>query len=176
MTHPLALIPGLMLAGLVSQLVARSLNHANFYEEILIQDGHRMEHIIPPRDLKSWQNLPVSAIANFNPVVVEDLGESALAELLERAPYRYFPVVENGKLRGVLPRSEIEAAARERRPVCLIAPTTTSPGKTIRESQDALVESVVGVLILTDNAEGPLAILTLHDLLRTQLAMSDREG
>jgi len=177
MTHQFALIPGLMLAGLVSQLVARSLNHANFYEEILIQDGHRMEHIIPPRDLKSWQNLPVSAIANFNPVVVEDLGESALAELLERAPYRYFPVVENGKLKGLLARSEIEEAALERRPVHLLPFTITSPGKTIRESQDALVESVTGVLILTDNSESrPLAILTLHDLLRTQMAMSDREG
>ena len=177
MTHQFALIPGLMLAGLVSQVVARSLNHANFYEEVLIQDGHQMEHIVPPRDLRSWQNLPVSAIANFNPVFAEDLGEKALAELTGRAPYRYFPVMEEGKLKGILSRSEIEEAALSHRPVRLLPAAETLPGKTIRESQDALVESVSGVIILVDKQDGrPIAILTLHDLLRAQVAMSEREG
>ena len=32
MTHQFALVPGLMLAGLVSQMIARSMNRANFYE------------------------------------------------------------------------------------------------------------------------------------------------
>ena len=72
MTHQFALVPGLMLAGLVSQAIARPLNKLNFYDEILSQDGHDMEHLVPPRDLRSWQNLPISAIANFSPVVIED--------------------------------------------------------------------------------------------------------
>jgi CIC family chloride channel protein len=177
MTHQFALIPGLMLAGLVSQMVARSLCHANFYEEVLLQDGHQMEHIIPPRDLRSWQNLPVSAIAHFDPVIAEDLGETALAGLLQNFSYRYFPVTENGKIKGVLARAEIERALLEHRPVSLLAAATTQPGKTIRESQDALVESASGMIILTDKADGkPLAVLTLHDLLRAQVAMSEREG
>ena len=48
MTHQFALIPGLMLAGhrcMPAWLPVR-MNHANFYREILIQDGHQMEHII----------------------------------------------------------------------------------------------------------------------------------
>ncbi|HWB60618.1 MAG TPA: chloride channel protein, partial [Chthoniobacteraceae bacterium] len=59
MTHQFALVPGLMLAGLVSQIIARRLCPVNFYAEVLMQDGHNMEHVVPPRDLRSWQNLPV---------------------------------------------------------------------------------------------------------------------
>jgi CIC family chloride channel protein len=55
MTHQFALVPGLMLAGLVGQAIARPLNRLNFYDEILHQDGHDVEHVVPPRDLRSWQ-------------------------------------------------------------------------------------------------------------------------
>lgn len=40
MRHQFALVPGLVLAGLVSQPIARALNHMNFYDAILQQDGH----------------------------------------------------------------------------------------------------------------------------------------
>ncbi|HEX4084659.1 MAG TPA: chloride channel protein, partial [Chthoniobacteraceae bacterium] len=62
MTHQFALVPSLMLAGLVAQVIARAINPVNFYEEALEQDGHEMEHVIPPRDLRSWHSLPISAI------------------------------------------------------------------------------------------------------------------
>jgi CIC family chloride channel protein len=177
MTHQFALIPGLMLAGLVSQVIARSLNHTNFYEAILLQDGHAMEHIIPPRDLRSWQNLPVSAIANFNPVTVERMDEKELFNLIEQVPYRYFPVVENGKLKGVLARTEIVLARQEKRPFELLPAVTIRPSQTIGECQSALIESIAGMVVLTDGPEGlPVGVLTLHDILRTQTAMSEREG
>ena len=57
MTHQFSLVPGLMLAGLLSQVVARRVVHANFYEAVLLQDGHRMEDIVPPRDIHAWQSL-----------------------------------------------------------------------------------------------------------------------
>src|SRR5664279_4003447 len=100
MTHQFAVVPGLMLAALVSQVIARMVVRHNFYDAVLLQDGHQMEHVIPPRDLRSWHNLPISAIANFNPVFLEDLSASALRSVLERHPYRYFPVIENGRLQG----------------------------------------------------------------------------
>ncbi|MGI8438340.1 MAG: chloride channel protein, partial [Chthoniobacterales bacterium] len=45
MTHQFAVVPGLMLAGLVSIVVARALVRHNFYDEVLLQDGHQMEHV-----------------------------------------------------------------------------------------------------------------------------------
>lgn len=178
MTHQFALIPGLMLAGLVSQVVARSLNNTNFYEEVLVQDGHEMEHIIPPRDLKSWQNLPISGIATFSPVVIEDQNPNVIADILKRTPYRHFPVKEKKKLAGILSRDEAEAALKDYRPVHLLPAVTVRPSQTVRECQVALIESVSGMIVVTDKAEDGtvLAVLTLHDLLRAQVAMGEREG
>jgi chloride channel protein, CIC family len=97
MTHQFSLLPGWMLAGLLSQAMARSVVPANFYEAALLRDSHRMEHIVPPRDLQSWQKLPVSAIAHFDPVVAEGLEPPALHEIIKDS-YSRFPVVERGCL------------------------------------------------------------------------------
>lgn len=176
MTHQFALVPGLMLAGLVSQAIARPINRLNFYDEILSQDGHDMEHLVPPRDLRSWQNLPISAIANFSPVVIEDISPGALQKLLERHPYRHFPVRENGKLTGIARRDEVSASLMEHRAFKVEPVATCRPGETIRESNVRLIESSTGTIVLTDHADGAvLGFVTLHDLLRAQLAMADRE-
>jgi hypothetical protein len=40
MTHQFGMVPALMLGTLISQAVARLAGHSNFYEEVLLQDGH----------------------------------------------------------------------------------------------------------------------------------------
>ncbi|PZR72058.1 MAG: chloride channel protein [Chthoniobacterales bacterium] len=176
MTHQFAVVPGLMLAGLVSQALARSLERHNFYDEVLLQDGHQIEHLIPPRDLRSWQNLPISAIANFKPVVITETNRDALKQLLTDHPYRHFPVVENGRVKGIVTRREIEAAVLEGRALQFEPALSRRPGDSIRDSQAALIESTTNTVVLTDEENGKLlALVTLHDLLRAQVAMSDRE-
>ena len=136
-----------------------------------------MEHLVPPRDLRSWHNLPVSAIATFKPVIITDMSEDALKNLLASHPYRHFPVVIDDQLRGIAKRTEIELAIAGHRPVKLDSVPTSRLGDTIRGSQDLLIESPTQTLLLTDQPDGkPLAIVTLHDILRAQVAMSDREG
>ncbi|MHA3772341.1 chloride channel protein [Verrucomicrobiota bacterium sgz303538] len=175
MTHQFALVPGLMLAGLVSLVITRATGRSNFYEEILMQDGHEMEHVIPPRDLRSWQELPISAIANFSPMVITDLSPEGIREKLSAAGYARFPVVEDGSIAGILRRAEVEAAQAQNRPVKLERVVTALPGITVKESQRLLIESSTGMLVLTDkDSTGVLGIVTLHDLLRTQVSMSER--
>ncbi len=175
MTHQFAVVPGLMLAGLVSQAIARPFVRVNFYDEVR-QDGHEMHHVIPPRDLRSWQNLPVSAIANFQPAVIEDQSEAALRALLERHPYRFFPVLLDGALKGIAPRTELELALSEKRAPRLEPARTCKPDESIRGSQMALVESTTGTIAITRDEDGKLlGFLTLHDLLRAQVSMSERE-
>jgi CIC family chloride channel protein len=177
MTHQFALVPGLMIAALVSQLVARRCNRENFYEAVLLQDGHEMAHVVPPRDLRSWQNLPVSAIAQFQPVVMTSLEEASLASVLEKTPYQRFPVATNGLLDGILLRTDCEQARREQRAVRMQPAVTARPSQTIRECQALLIESTCGLIVITDTDRGrPLAVVTLHDLLRAQAAISEREG
>jgi CIC family chloride channel protein len=146
MTHQFALVPGLMLAGLVSQAIARSLEPLNFYDEILCQDGHDMEHVVPPRDLRSWQNLPISAIANFEPLTINVSATIEIKEILERHPYRHFPVTENDKLKGMAKREELVAAVAEGRSFRIEPAQTCRPDETIRQSQARLIESTTGMV------------------------------
>ncbi len=179
MTHQFALVPGLMLAVLVSIGLARLGGRPNFYEEILVQDGHRMEQVIPPRDLRSWQNLPLSAVANFHPVALESLAPEALRAALACHPYRRFPVVEAGEPKGVLLRREAEEALAAGREPRLEPAVMCAPEGSVRACQEAFAESASGLVLLTEHgAEGGrlLGVITLHDLLRTQTQMSDRDA
>ncbi len=175
MTHQFAVVPGLMIAALVSQVIARTLVRHNFYEEVLVQDGHQMEHVVPPRDLRSWHNLPISAIANFTPIVLEEVSEPVLKGTLAHHPYRCFPVVEDGDVKGIALRTEIESALAEQRPLRLLEARACRPSDSIRASQTFLVESPTNTLLLTDPTSGKvLAIVTLHDILRAQVSISER--
>ena len=85
MTHEFSLVPVLMIGALVSQAISRKLNRQNFYDALLTQDGHQLEHVGPPRDLQSWQQLPVSAIASFQPVMLRSLDAAEIQKpLLKR--------------------------------------------------------------------------------------------
>ena len=70
MTHDFALVPALLVGALISQTVSRAFLHHNFYEQVLHDDGNVTRTFMPPRDLRSWRQYPVSAIANFQPVVL----------------------------------------------------------------------------------------------------------
>jgi CIC family chloride channel protein len=173
MTHEFSLVPALMLGALVSQAISRKLNRHSFYEEILMQDGHKLEHVIPPRDLQSWQQLPVSAIANFQPVVVRDLNAGEIRKLLRAHPYQRFPVVLSGVLNGILTRKEGETALNEKRSPTCEPVVACLPHQTIRELQGLLIESTSQLVVLLDQPNGRvLGLVTLHDLLRAQVSMS----
>jgi CIC family chloride channel protein len=176
MTHQFALVPGLMLAGLISQVIARAVHKNNFYDEVLCQDGHDLDHLVPPRDLRSWQNLPISALANFKPIVVDGSSEQA-SHLLDKHPYQYFPVVRDDQFQGVVSRAEMQASVQECRAVRPESAVTCRPGDSIRECQTKIIQSNTGTLALTDDSGHKLlAFVTLHDLLRAQLAVAEREG
>ena len=162
-----------MLGALVSRAVGRGLNHHNFYDALLLQDGHKLEHVIPPRDLQSWQQLPVSAIANFQPVWVGDLEPAKLRELLNAHPYQRFPVVREEKLAGMLTRKEAETALAEKRAPKLEPPVTCLPTQSVGELQNLLIESSTLVVVLLDREGGRvLGLVTLHDMLRAQVSMA----
>jgi CIC family chloride channel protein len=170
MTHQFSLVPALMIAALVSQTVSRKMNRENFYDAMLTQDGHQLEHVRPPRGLQGWQQLPVSAIANFRPIVVEDLAPTEIQKLLKAQPYQRFPATRGGALAGILTRKEAEAALAEKRAPRLEPATTCLPGQTIRQLQALLIESSTGLVVLTAaDGQAVLGVVTLHDLLRAEV-------
>jgi CIC family chloride channel protein len=177
MTHEFSLVPALMLGALVSETISRRMNRHNFYDALLRQDGHQIEHVKPPRDMQTWHQLPVSAIANFRPVPLHNLDPARLKMALKRHPYQRFPVLQGGRLAGILTRKEAEIAIAQKRPPKLEAAVTCAPGQTIRELQSLLIESAALMVILLDEPDGKiLGLITLHDLLRAEVAVAEGNG
>jgi chloride channel protein, CIC family len=169
MTHQFELIPGLLIGLIISQAVARAAGHLNFYDALLVQDGHALHKIRPPLDLAGWQNLPVSAVANDNPIVLRSTDAKSMKELIDRYPYGNFPVVLGGVLRGLSTRQEIEEAILSGEAPEIHPPGICYPDQTIQAIGNSFIESSVPVLVVVDRTDGAvLGIVTLHDLIRTQ--------
>ena len=114
MTHEFALVPALLVGALISQTISRKLLHHSFYEQVLLDDGHTMRTFMPPRDLRGWRNYPVSAIANFQPVVLQpaDLATPEPCALAWPSTRRSSVSPWRRTRRGAVPRPECSCARR----------------------------------------------------------------
>ncbi len=185
MTHEFALVPALLVGALISQGVSRALLTHNFYEQVLLDDGNSTRTFMPPRDLRSWRQYPVSAIANFQPVVLtaEDLAApGALRAALDAHPaFERFPVAgdpgQGQEAFGVLLRTDAQRALDAGEwPPPVHAAQTCLREQTIGEAQAALIESRDGMVLIVDKPEGGVVVglLTLHDLLRAQETLAQQ--
>jgi len=175
MTHEFSLVPALMIGALVSQAISRKMNRESFYDALLTQDGHQLEHVRPPRDLHGWQQLPVSAIANFKPVVVRKLDPGTVRKFLDEHPYQQFPVVQAGKLKGVLTRKQAELALVSKCAPVLAPASTCLREQTVASLQMKLIESDTHFVVVLDRPDGEvIGLVTLHDLLRAETAMAQK--
>ncbi len=173
MTHQFSLVPALMLGALVSQGISRSMTSESFYDALLVQDGHRIDHVRPPRDLQSWQQMPVALILTKNPVVVSDLSRTTIEHVLKAHPYERFPAVVKGALTGILTRREAMAALGANRPPVLEPATTCRPDQTILDLQMLLIDSTTQFVVVTNQEGGVEGVITLHDLLRAQVQKAE---
>ena len=174
MTHQFALVPALMIGLVLSQIIGRLAGHLNLYDALLLQNGHELLKIKPPPNLQAWQDLPVSAVANPRPVALRATDAPALREALSAHPYRCFPTWTADGALAVLTRREILAALAEGRPPRPEKATLCHADETIRQAADRLVQASSGILLAVHRETGDLCgLLTLHDLLRAQAAVTE---
>lgn len=175
MTHQFALVPPLMLGALISQTISHWLSRRNFYDALLEQDGHEVEKFAPPRDLSAWHRQSVSALANTKPVLLESLEEPLLRDTLEKYPYQAFPVLKEGAVAGALTRADAQAAMKAGRSPFLHPVAICFPTDSIKDAERGMVERGASLAVIVASQGGPVTgVITLHDLLRAQLAASDR--
>lgn len=174
MTHQFAIVPPLMLTALISQAISRSMLKKNFYDQLLVQDGHDVERLRPMDNLKAWQEQPVGALANRRPIIIRSLEEIELRKIFKAHPYSRFPVVVENDLKGILEREDAEEALREKRPPELQNAVVVDPETSLNDVQNALFESPTGVLLVRGvGKDGGLGLVTIHDILRAQQAAAE---
>ena len=172
MTHQFGMVPALMLGTVISQTVARLAGPSNFYEEVLLQDGHEIHKIAPPQDLSGWRNLPVSVLANKKPVALTSLAPEAMKAALDKHPYGWFPVIIQGELKGVVNRDALTHALAHKSEPALEPPVLFVESQTLHEAEPRLIASSSGLFLVAQAEDGPVTgVFTLHDLMRAQAAL-----
>ena len=169
MTREFALIPALLIGGILSQALCRRLAPIGFYEQVLVDDGHELNQMMPPRNFKEWEGYPVSAIINYKPALLADLEPATLRGALERWVYARFVYQQDGQPPGVVLREEARAAVESGSALPIHAAPTCLREDAIAKVQRQLVDSLHGVVLVLDHDAGAvIGLVTLHDLLRAQ--------
>lgn len=171
MTHDFALVPPLMLAALVSQFISRRLCQANFYSQVLADDGIDLSTHRTIETFSDWKSKKLAPFATFPAQAIRQDSPAANMSLFADTPHTAYPVVNSsGILAGVAARADWMNGDHS------TLPATTLPMQaTLGEAERALVEAPHGLVVVTDPLGRPLGIFTLHDLLRRQLAMMESD-
>jgi CIC family chloride channel protein len=174
MTHQFSLVPGLLLGTIISQATAKFAGKLNFYDALLVQDGDELHKIHPPVDLKSWQNLPVSAIANPSPVMLNSLEEGEMRGKLESFPFNSFPLLVEGRVKGIVTRQQMQQAVLSHGVPEIHKAAFCFPEQTVRDIGKKFLESSAYVLVVQERDTRAIrGIITLHDLIRAQAAIQN---
>jgi CIC family chloride channel protein len=175
MTHQFAMVPALLIGMFISMAVSRLTGSENFYDAILLQDGHELHRIRPPLDISGWQKQPVSAIMNRKPVCLASFAKPAMAALVEGFPYACFPVMgADMKPRGIATRKAILEAIQSKASPAMLPLVACGPSEPIHAAAERLMDSASNFIVVLDDSTGRmLGILTLHDLLRAQAAVME---
>lgn len=174
-TNQWVIVPALMFAIMISQLVSRWVNHHDMYEEIMVQDGLDPNQVLPPRHFKRWREIPVSALATFKPVIAASTDREGLQKLLENSDHHSFPVADaGGHVIGVLARREAELAVIGGHEPKIDAPLWVSPKATVGVARKLMLSGGADFLCVGNKQTGDLqGIMTLHDLLRGESVLED---
>jgi CIC family chloride channel protein len=174
-TNQWVIVPALMLAAIVSQGMARLINHHDMYEEILEQDGVDPNQVLPPRHFKRWTEIPVSALATFKPVVVRGTSSGAFAQAVESSPHGRFPVADSsGCILGTVTRRDAALAAATGAEPMLDPPEWISAKAPVGKARKQMLAGHGDFLCIGDPARRQLeGVLTLHDLLRGESVLEE---
>ena len=170
MTHQFTLVPALMVAAIVSQAASRAWGRGNFYDALLEQDGVELHRVKPPRDLQDWQNQLVRHVANPRPVACTDLSPSAIRDLLGRHGYHRFPLLVPGQPPALVMREDLQRAAESATPPATRTLASCRADDSIRQAEEAFLRTRDGMVIVLEDDGRVAGVLTLHDLLRAQVA------
>lgn len=187
MTGQYVLILPLMVGNILAWLISSKLQPVPLYDALLLQDKINLKKMPQYKGDQDWQNLPVSSIMTFDPVVVDadaSIGQALQKIGKEGTHHHAYPVLRERRLCGVITHHEMEqsAAVDADRPVGDVLRehklVTLIPENSIREVARVLVtEDVLQAPVVSSKDDRKvIGIITLHDIARQQNALDDSLG
>lgn len=175
MTHNFLLVPPLMMAALVSQVISRRLSAQSFYDQVLSDSGIEIDQYVTSNTLSQWKKRRAAQFATFTPKSVVSWKRDTISSLLSDCSHKAFPVLrDDGTVEGVVSRAMLEEFVRTGSIPSLTEAVCVSPGETLGGIQASLVEAPLNIVLLTSPEKRLLGLITIHDLLRSQMvATSD---
>ena len=159
MTHEFAMVPALMLGVIVCEAVTRLFGNQNFYTSLLLQDGHELVKIHPPRNLQAWQAIEAGHLMNTK-VVASNRRAQGCRRYPAKLPYRCFPVNTTDWWAWYPEEARIHQTDVPR---ILILQSRVILTR-LSNLSEKFIQSPAGFLIVTGRKSGRSSILTLHDL------------
>lgn len=104
--------------------------------------------------------------------MLDSLGGDEMREKLDRFPFNSFPLLEKGKVKGIVTRQALERAGLSGGLPEVLKAAFCYPEQTVREIGKKFLESSAYVLVVVDRETRAVkGIITLHDLIRAQVAI-----
>lgn len=174
-TNQWVIVPALMITTLVSQAVARRVTERDMYDEMLEQNGVDPHQVLPPRNFKRWREMPVGALATFQPATLDSLAMDDLRAAQTTNPHTRYPVLDaDGAVIGVLPFYEMEQAIRTGNAPRLEEARWIAPTAEIGDAKKIILGSGTDFLCVGEaGARRLLGVLTLRDILRGESVLED---
>jgi len=180
MTGNYSLILPIMGGNLIAWGIASRLQRTPIYNALLMQDGISLKEMPAYRGAQDYAQLPIAAIMTYD---VETLSEQATVSQVRTglrqkklAKHAYPVVNEEGHLRGIVTRGELQLAVPETRISEMIADQelmSFTPKTSIRDAANKLIarEFQQAPVVSEVDPKRLVGVITLNDITRQQNAV-----
>ncbi|AFY64808.1 chloride channel protein [Geitlerinema sp. PCC 7407] len=182
MTTDFNLVLPLMVGSVVAYFVADKVDSASLYDHLLAWNGIELER--SPSAEPEWANLRAADVMQRRvETLASQLSVEEAMQAFSRSHHRGFPVVDDGKLVGIITQSDLaQAAARSAtvlRDLMTPQPVTVSPDDTLNQVLYLLNRYKLSRLPVTEGRR-LVGIITRADIIRVEAdrltGESDRPG
>jgi CIC family chloride channel protein len=184
MTHQFSMVPSLVIAVFISQIVASLINKENFYDAIIKQDGISFHEIKVDIDKSIWQTLPVKNIMNSQPICINLENIYEIDEILKKYNYKIFPVFLNAEKTvenclGTITRERLkDLIDKIKDKQILVSQIKLNIDEPTFCYEDDILKDIANkfannksfvILVLRKNTNKLCGISSIHDLVRAQV-------
>lgn len=188
MTHQFSIVPSLVIAVFISQIIATFINKENFYDAIIKQDGISLHEIKIEANKSIWQMVPVKNIMNQQLVNISLDNIYEIDEILKKYNYKNLPVfvssektvdnclgiIQRERLKDILSKIKDKQILISQIKLNLDRPVFCYEDDTLKDIANKFANNKSFVILVSRKNDNVVCgICSIHDLVRAQVEIYD---